>query len=248
MSEQQLLIVSIILVLVVAFAITMLQVNLLSKKVFNANMKLTEHQNLLLKQTKELADELKVERCQTSALQQQLMDKEKTLLQLQRELQDQSAAADALTMLKRSTRGRSEDIKNTADMTDGELLAWIGGRMDETQLYTNPSLSLKDTAQALGLTQKRLAQLFRNHEKYANLGEYLTEKRFLLACELMRRERHWSIEAIAKEAGFMTRRTFQEVVKSQVGLTPSQLRLTLTNEHPPQHPGIDGADADGGNL
>jgi AraC-like DNA-binding protein len=58
----------------------------------------------------------------------------------------------------------------------------------------------------------------------------LTEKRFLLACELMRENPEWTIEAVAKEAGFLTRRTFQEVVKSHLGLTPSQLRQTLNSK------------------
>jgi AraC-like DNA-binding protein len=106
-------------------------------------------------------------------------------------------------------------------------MAWLDERMDETRLYTTPTLSLKEMAKALGLTQKRLGQLFKNQEKFNNLGEYLTEKRFLLACELMRENPEWTIEAVAKEAGFLTRRTFQDVVKAHLGLTPSQFRQTL---------------------
>jgi AraC-like DNA-binding protein len=102
--------------------------------------------------------------------------------------------------------------------------------MEATRMYTNPSLSLKEAATALGLTQKRIGQLFKHHAKYANLNDYLSEKRFLLACRLIREHPQWKIEAVALAAGFQTRRTFQDVVKSRLGLTPSQLRQSLCNQ------------------
>ena len=108
-------------------------------------------------------------------------------------------------------------------------MAWLDDRMDDTRLYTTPTLSLRDIAKAFGLTQTRLKLLFKNHEKYAGLGDYLTEKRLLQACELMRDNPGWTIEAVAKDAGFLTRRTFQEVVKSHFGLTPTQFRQTLNS-------------------
>jgi AraC-like DNA-binding protein len=46
----------------------------------------------------------------------------------------------------------------------------------------------------------------------------------------MRENPEWTIEAVAKEAGFLTRRTFQEVMKAGLGLTPSQFRQTLNNQ------------------
>ena len=79
-------------------------------------------------------------------------------------------------------------------------------------------------ARALGLTQKRLAGLFKNNEKYTSLGDYLNEKRFLYACRLLREEPHWTIEAIGAEAGFGGRRTFQLEVKRRLGITPLQYR------------------------
>ena len=36
---------------------------------------------------------------------------------------------------------------------------------------------------------------------------------------------NWTIEAISKEAGFMSTRTFQVEVKKRLGITPSQFRL-----------------------
>ena len=240
MTEPQILIAAIIIVFVIAFVVTMLFVNAQTSKIIDVNVKLAESQNTLLTQNKTQTDLLEKLEEQTVSQQRELDERQRTLADKQKELADQQRELDKLykrlegqqdkmTELRQQTREHRQHIKATQNMNDEELMAWIDERMDETRLYTTPTLSLTEMAKALGLTQKRLGQLFKNHEKYANLGEYLKEKRFLLACELMRENPEWTIEAVAKEAGFLTRRTFQEVVKAQLGLTPSQFRQTLVN-------------------
>jgi AraC-like DNA-binding protein len=220
MTGMQILIVAIIIVFVIAFVVTMLYVNAQSSKIIDVNVKLAESQHTLLTQNKTQTDLLE-------KLEEQTISQQRELDDLYKRLKGQQ---DKVADLRQQTRGHCQQIKATQDMNDEELMHWIDMRMDETRLYTTPTLSLKDTAKALGLTQKRIGQLFKNNEKYANLGEYLTEKRFLLACELMRENPEWTIEAVAKEAGFQTRRTFQEVMKADLGLTPSQFRQTLKNQ------------------
>lgn len=220
MTGMQILIVAIIIVFVIAFVVTMLFVNAQTSKIIDVNVNLAESQHTLLTQNKTQTDLLE-------KLEEQTISQQRELDELYKRLKGQQ---DKVADLRQQTRGHCQQIKATQDMNDEELMHWIDMRMDETRLYTTPTLSLKDTAKALGLTQKRLGQLFKNNEKYANLGEYLTEKRFLLACELMRENPEWTIEAVAKEAGFLTRRTFQEVMKARLGLTPSQFRQTLKNQ------------------
>ena len=220
MTGMQILIVAIIIVFVIAFVVTMLFVNAQASKIIDVNVKLAESQHTLLTQNKTQTDLLE-------KLEEQTISQQRELDDLYKRLKGQQ---DKVADLRQQTRGHCQQIKATQDMNDEELMHWIDVRMDETRLYTTPTLSLKDTAKALGLTQKRIGQLFKNNEKYANLGEYLTEKRFLLACELMRENPEWTIEAVAKEAGFLTRRTFQEVMKTGLGLTPSQFRQTLKNQ------------------
>ena len=231
MAVPQILIAAIIIVFVIAFVITMLFVNSQTSKIIDANVKLAEIQNTLLSQNKTQTVLLEKLEEQTASQQRTLTDKQKVLDDQQRELDELykrlEEQQDKVTELRQQTRGYRQLIKATQDMNDEELMAWLDERMDETRLYTTPTLSLKEMAKALGLTQKRLGQLFKNQEKFDNLGEYLTEKRFLLACELMRENPEWTIEAVAKEAGFLTRRTFQDVVKAHLGLTPSQFRQTL---------------------
>ena len=220
MTGMQILIVAIIIVFVIAFVVTMLFVNAQASKIIDVNVKLAESQHTLLTQNKTQTDLLE-------KLEEQTISQQRELDELYKRLKGQQ---DKVADLRQQTRGHCQQIKATQDMNDEELMHWIDMRMDETRLYTTPTLSLKDTAKALGLTQKRIGQLFKNNEKYANLVEYLTEKRFLLACELMRENPEWTIEAVAKEAGFLTRRTFQEVMKADLGLTPSQFRQTLKNQ------------------
>lgn len=244
MTGPQILIAAIIILFVIAFVITMLFVNAQTSKIIYVNVKLAESQSTLLTQNKTQTDLLEKLEEQTVSQQRELADRQRTLDYKQKELDDQqreldelykrleglTSSQDKVTELRQQTRVHRQQIKTTQDMTDEELMAWIDERMEETRLYTTPTLSLKEMAKTLGLTQKRIGQLFKNHEKFANLSEYLTEKRFLLACDLMRENPEWTIEAVAKEAGFLTRRTFQEVVKSHLGLTPSQFRQTLNNK------------------
>lgn len=194
MTGAHLLIAAVIIVFVIAFIITMLVLNANAKKIISTNTKLVESQNTLLEQNKKLVEQLK------------------------------QSAPDEVMLLREQTRQHREHIELTADMTDEELMAWVDQKVDETRLFTDPNMTLKTMAKALGLTQKRLGGLFKNHPKYNSLGDYLNEKRFLLACRLLREEPHWTIEAVGAEAGFGGRRTFQTEVKRRLGITPLQYR------------------------
>lgn len=192
MTGPHLLIAAIIIVLVIAFIITVMLQNITAKKIISANTKLVENQNTLLEQNRVLTEKLQEK--------------------------------DEVTKLREQTREHREHIRQTADMNDEELLKWIDGQMEETRLFTDTGLTLKTTAQALGLTQKRLGALFKHHPKYSSLGDYINEKRFLEGCRLLREEPNWTIEAVGTKAGFGGRRTFQTEVKRRLGMTPQQYR------------------------
>jgi AraC-like DNA-binding protein len=217
MTGTQLLIVAVIIVFVIAFVITMIVVNTHAKKMISTNTKLVENQNALLKQNKQQEDEL-----------------EKRINELEEQLKQH--LDDEVTLLQEQTRQHRERIELTANMNDEELMAWVDQEMDERQLYTDTNLTLKTMAKSLGLTQKRLRALFKNNEKYNNLGDYLNEKRFLLACRLLRDKPNWTIEAVGKEAGFGGRRTFQMEVKRRLGITPLQYRQGMENAIPQDAP------------
>ena len=213
MSGTQLLIVAVIIVFVIAFVITMIVLNAHAKKMISTNTQLVENQNTLLEQNKQQENEL-----------------EKRINELEERLKQH--IEDEVTLLQEQTRQHRERIELTADMNDEELMAWLDQEMDERQLYTDTNLTLKTMAKSLGLTQKRLSALFKNNEKYNNLGDYLNEKRFLLGCRLLREKPNWTIEAVGKEAGFGGRRTFQMEVKRRLGITPLQYRQGMERTIP----------------
>ena len=207
MAGPQLLIVAVIIVFVIAFVVTMLVLNVQGKRMVSTNTKLVENQNTLLEQNEQRESEL-VKRID--------------------DLEEQLKQHIEVTLLQEQTRPHRERIELTADMSDEELMAWMDYEMDERLLYTDSELTLKTMAQTLGLTQKRLGELFKNNEKYNSLGDYLNEKRFLYACRLLREKPNWTIEAVGKEAGFGGRRTFQMEVKRRLGITPLQYRQGMS--------------------
>ena len=217
MLGTHILIVSIIVVFVTAFVITMLLLNANAKKTIDTNKKLVENQNILLEQNKQQEDEL-----------------EKRINELEEQLKQH--IEDEVTLLQEQTRQHRERIEQTANMSDEELMAWVDQEMNERQLYTDTDLTLKTMAKSLGLTQKRLSELFKNNEKYNSLGDYLNEKRFLLGCRLLREKPNWTIEAVGKEAGFGGRRTFQMEVKRRLGITPLQYRQGMERMIPKDEP------------
>jgi len=205
MSGPQLLIVTVIIVFVIAFAITMIVLNNHAKSMITTNKKLVENQNTLLEQN--MQHEIALEK-RIDELEEQLKHPQ----------------MDEVALLQKQSLQQREHIELTANMSDEELMAWIDQEMDERQLYTDTDLNLKTMAKALGLTQKRLGELFKNNEKYSSLGDYLNEKRCLLACRLLRENPNWTIEAVGTEAGFGSRRTFQMEMKRRLGITPLQYR------------------------
>ena len=217
MAGPQILIVAVIVVFVIAFAITMIVLNAHAKKMIAANTKLVENQNTLLEQNKQQEDKL-----------------EKRINELEEQLKQH--IEDEVTLLQEQTRQHRERIELTATMSDEELMAWVDQEMDDRQLYTDTNLTLKTMAKSLGLTQKRLGELFKNNEKYNSLGDYLNEKRFLLACRLLREKPNWTIEAVGTEAGFGGRRTFQIEVKRRLGITPLQYRQGMESAVPQEAP------------
>lgn len=229
MTGTHLLIAAIFIVFVLAFLITVLVLNANTKKIISTNTKLVERQNTLLEQNKKQGCELE-KRMSELEEQNSKLEEQKELIEALKRQQEELAkqlkhsTLDEVMFLREQTRQHREHIELTADMSDEELMEWVDQMMDEARLFTDPNLTLKTAAKALGLTQKRLGGLFKNHPKYNSLGDYLNEKRFLYACRLLREEPHWTIEAVGTEAGFGGRRTFQTEVKRRLGITPLQYR------------------------
>lgn len=229
MTGPHLLIAAVIIAFVIAFIITLLVLNANAKKIITTNTKLVENQNTLLELNKMQGSELEEQNSRLEEQRSQLEAQKEMIETLQRQQEElaqqlKNNTPDEVMLLCEQTRQHREHIELTAEMSDEELIAWIDEKMDETRLFTDSELNLKTMAKTLGLTQKRLAGVFKNNEKYSSLGDYLNEKRVLYACHLLREKPNWTIEAVGAEAGFGGRRTFQTEVKRRLGITPLQYR------------------------
>ncbi len=174
--------------------------------------------NKVLKNNLQLVDEVENQK----DLQHQLHNELK-------ELKEQLNPKDKVSELQQETKWLRENINDTKDMSDDELREWIDLRMTESHMYADPDLNLKGIAQRLGLTQKKIKQLLKDDDRYNRLYDYLTEKRVLYSCELIKENPQWSMDAISKEAGFVSRTTFQTEFKKRIGVTPAQYRQNCQN-------------------
>ena len=120
-------------------------------------------------------------------------------------------------------------MNQPAKMNDSQLMAWMDAKMDEMSLYQNPDLDLKTASEALGISQRRIVRLLKSQPQYGSFAVYLTEKRLAKACLLLKSHPQYTIEAICLDAGFRTRRTFQTIFKSRLGVSPSEYRSAVHN-------------------
>lgn len=140
------------------------------------------------------------------------------------ELKERLLGNDRVTEPKEESESLRKNIDDIKTMTDEELWAWMDMQLTESHIFTNPDLNLRGMAQRLGLTQKKIKQLLKDSQRFDRLYDYLTEKRVLYSCELIKQNPQWSMEAIGKEAGFVSRSTFQTEFKKRIAVTPVQYR------------------------
>jgi len=118
----------------------------------------------------------------------------------------------------------SQQACTTADEEDKETMAWIDQQIDETQLYCQPDLNLKKMASSLGLTQRRTLAALKSDSSAPTFSEYITLKRLTHACRLLTDEPNWTIDAVARDAGFAATTTFRTIFRTRLGMSPSQYR------------------------
>ncbi len=212
----------ILLIIFVAFIVTLLLAFVVIRRLINHNTHLME--------------EMHDEKMQNKEEQQKLDEVEHELSIVQEKLKSAQIHMEegALDVAKDSAQALKSDINlvvNTERMTDEQLMAWIDRRFDELGLHTNSEIKLKDIAMALGLTQRRILQALKTRTDDNTLAEYLTTKRLNTACQLLVEQPNWKIEAIASGAGFGAVTTFRTIFRKHFGISPSQYRETkITSE------------------
>jgi transcriptional regulator GlxA family with amidase domain len=115
----------------------------------------------------------------------------------------------------------------TADLTDdAELFANIEARLEQNKELLTSDFTSVQLAELLGISQARLARLFRN-TTYKSADDYLDFIRLVRAMQLLREHPEYGIVAVSEDAGFKSVRTFQRHMQEAVGMTPVEFRMMV---------------------
>ena len=109
--------------------------------------------------------------------------------------------------------GNIERQRNADLRDDGQLMALIEMRVEKDRLHLKPDFDSVALAELLGVSQTRLAQLFR-HQTIHRTPE----------------QPNYTIAVVAEEAGFSNVRTLQRRIQEAIGMRPIDYRLMLTRD------------------
>ena len=101
--------------------------------------------------------------------------------------------------------------------------------MEDDKLYQQPNLNLNEVAQVLRCNPKQLSKLI-NEEFDQNFSDYINQYRIEEVKQKLhlKEYEHYTILAIAMDAGFNSKSSFNAVFKKSTGLTPSAFRASQT--------------------
>lgn len=104
----------------------------------------------------------------------------------------------------------------------------INQLMEQEKLWLNPEVNLKEISQHTGIPQHYITQVL-NEELNKNLYTFVNEFRANEVIRLFKEEKYknWSITAVAFEAGFNSKSSFNTFFKKHTGKTPSEYRKEL---------------------
>lgn len=191
---------------------------------FNVTQKLMKHNANLIDQVKE-SDRQQASTQQTLyETEHELQKVEEQLQKAQEEIDNIMSQANQSDQSNNLLKQEINDVINVADMTDEQLMGRIDAQIESLGLYRNPNVTLKEIAQALGLTQRRITLAIKSRREDNTLAEYLNTKRLLEGCRLLVEQPNWTVDAVAHEAGFGGTTTFRTIFRNRFGMSPKQYR------------------------
>ena len=191
---------------------------------FSVTQKLMKHNANLLNKVQE-GDK------QQASAQQTLYEKEHELLKTeellkkaQEEIDNMMRQAHQAERTNHMLQQKIHDVTNVIDMTEVQLMGWIGAQIESQGLYRSPNVTLKEISKVLSLTQRRISQGIKTRREDNTLAEYLNTKRQLEGCRLLVELPYWTVDAIAHEAGFGGTTTFRTIFRNRFRMSPKQYR------------------------
>ena len=163
---------------------------------------------------------------QIAQLQQVNIDLMNRNMQLSQQLDAYYDVRRRVQMLKELVIRHKELLQQTDLRDDDELMAIIETRLEQEPATVNGEFNAAQLAQMLGVSQSRLARLFRN-TTYKSADDYLDYLRLLRAMQMLREHPEYGIAAISEDAGFNSVRTFQRKCNEAVGMSPVEFRMLV---------------------
>ena len=164
---------------------------------------------------------------QIAQLQQVNIDLMNRNIQLSQQLDAYYDVRRRVQMLKELVIRHKELLQQTDLRDDDELMAIIETRLEESLSYQDPNFGLKELAQMVGTSQRRIVDLFRRSPIHKSADDYLDYLRLLRSMYYLQTEPSWSIAACAQEAGFRVIRTYNRKFQDALGMTPHEFRQLI---------------------
>ncbi|MDR1645906.1 MAG: AraC family transcriptional regulator [Tannerellaceae bacterium] len=128
------------------------------------------------------------------------------------------------TLLKQQNPENTDETESEAET---ELLKRFKRLMQDSRVFTNPDLNWKSIIQELNTNEVYLRETVKQRFG-CTIGDYINELRLNHARVLLvQKSEKYTVEAIAFDSGFNSRRTFYRLFYKQYGLSPSEYRKQI---------------------
>ena len=183
-----------------------------------------------MKDEKKYQDEIAALRKEVDRLKDELIRMVSRNLDLSERLECDIDLRRRTEVAREIMEGPVERQRNADLQDDGQLMALIEMRLEKERQHLRPDFDAKQLAEMLGVSQARLAQLFRHQTIHRTPEAYIDNLRTLNALRLLRDEPNYTIAAIAEESGFSNIRMLQRRIQDAIGMSPVDYRLMLTRD------------------
>ena len=183
-----------------------------------------------MKDEKKYQDEIAALRKEVDRLKDELIRMVSRNLDLSERLECDIDLRRRTEVAREIMEGHVERQRNADLQDDGQLMALIEMRLEKERQHLRPDFDAKQLAEMLGVSQARLAQLFRHQTIHRTPEAYIDNLRTLNALRLLRDEPNYTIAAIAEESGFSNIRMLQRRIQDAIGMSPVDYRLMLTRD------------------
>ena len=171
---------------------------------------------------KKLQDEVTYLRGEVNRLKDEMVRLVSRNLDLSEQLECNIELFRRTAVAREIMEGNLERQRNADLQDDGQLMALIEMRI--------PDFCAADLAEMLGVSQNRLALLFRHQTIHRTPDVYIDNLRVLAALRLLREKPNYTIAVVAEEAGFSNVRTLQRRIQEVIGMSPVDYRPMLTKD------------------